>query len=133
MNPMSRLFAGLFLAATLAACSAAPKSSSTVNSEAAAEPAWAGKVVVSPAALPANVEHKVIGTVNAESTFGYAGVETLYPTLAEEARKMGANGVINVIGGRKVTFTSWSAAHASGTAVKVENPADLDSLGGKSL
>lgn len=95
--------------------------------------AWTGDAVVSQAALPEGVEYEVIGTVNAESTFGYAAVETLYPSLAEEARKIGANGVINVKGGRKVTFTSWSAAHASGTAIKVENPADLDSLNGKSL
>lgn len=130
MNRTLRLLAGLSLAATLAACSAAPKTSSTVNSEASAEPAWTGDVVVSQTGLPDGVAHKVIGTVNAESTFGYAGAETLYPNLAEEARKIGANGVINVTGGRKVTFTSWSAAHVSGTAIKVDNPVELESLDG---
>lgn len=132
MNRTFRLVAGLFLAVTLAACSTTPKSSSTVNSDATGEPAWSGKVVVSENAIPEGVEHKVIGTVNAQTSFGYGSVDTVYPDLAEEARKIGANSVVNVNGGRKVTFFSWAAPHASGTAVKVEDPADLDNLNGSS-
>lgn len=129
MNTLLRLSAGLSVAFALSAC--APTVSSTVADGANAEPAYEGKVLVSQAPLPGDVQHKVIGTVNAQAQSGYGGVETLYPLLAEEARKLGANGVINVSGGRKVAAASWSAPYASGTAIKVENPDDLGGIQGQ--
>ena len=50
--------------------------------------------------------------------------------LAEEARKMGANAVINAKGGRRVTAFSWSAGYVSGTAVKVDDIQLLKSVPG---
>jgi uncharacterized protein YbjQ (UPF0145 family) len=54
----------------------------------------------------------------------------LYPLLAAEARKIGANAVVNAQGGRKVTAFSWSAPYVSGIAVKVEDPEKLKGLAG---
>ena len=87
--------------------------------------AWEGPVLVSQAAMPAGISYKVIGTVQAEAQAGYAYAETLYPLLATEARKIGANAVINARGGRRMTAFSWSAAYVSGTAVKVDDPQKL--------
>ena len=128
MNSIIRLIAGLSVAGALAAC--APKSSSTIANGATAGPAWEGKVVVSQDALTSDVEHEVIGTVSAAAQGGYGSVDTLYPLLADEARKIGANGVISVKGGRKPALGSWAAPYASGTAIKISNPDDLKGVAG---
>lgn len=130
MSSIVRFIAGLSVAGALAAC--APVSSSTIADGASAGPAWTGKVHVSQEAPSNDIDHQVIGTVKAEARAGYGSVESLYPLLADEARKMGANGVVGVTGGRKVSAASWSAPHASGTAIKVSNPADMDGLQGAS-
>jgi uncharacterized protein YbjQ (UPF0145 family) len=45
----------------------------------------------------------------------------LYPRLAKEARKIGANAVIDAKGSRRVKPFSWAAPYVIGTAVKVED------------
>ncbi len=109
----------------------ASTSSSIVTAPTAA-PKWTGPVFVSEAALPAGIKHTVIGTVSADANSGYSGGASLYPLLATEARNMGANAVVSVTGGRKVTAMSWAAAYVSGLAVRVEDPARLKGLAGTS-
>jgi hypothetical protein len=92
--------------------------------------AWGGPVFVSQTTIPSGIEYKVIGTVSADARAGYDRVVTLYPLLATEARKMGANAVINAVGGRRMTAFSWSAAYVTGTAVRVEEPEKLKGLTG---
>ena len=79
--------------------------------------------------MPAGVDHVVLGEVRADARAGYSSGTNLYPLLADEARKLGANAVIGVEGGRKVTLLSWAAAFVSGKAVKVD-PAALKALQG---
>jgi len=55
------------------------------------------------------------------------GVESLYPLIAKEAKKINANADFDTKGGRKVTAFSWSAAYVSGTAIKVKDE-DLEKL-----
>ena len=93
-------------------------------------PAWYGPILVSPAAVPSGIEYKVIGSVQADAQIGYESVASFYPLLAAEAKKLGANAVVNVKGGRRVTAFSWSAAYVSGIAVKVEDPQMLKRLPG---
>ncbi len=57
--------------------------------------ASSGPVFVTQAALPASIEYKIIGSVSAEANVGYESVPTLYPLLADEARKLGANAVMS--------------------------------------
>ena len=92
--------------------------------------AWEGPVFISQAAMPEGIEYKVIGTVQADAQAGYDSVVTLYPLLAAEARKMGANAVVNAKGGRRLTAFSWAAAYVIGTAVKVDDPQKLKGLSG---
>lgn len=82
------------------------------------------------AAIPEGIQYKVIGTVQADAKAGYDRAETLYPLLAAEARKLGANAVVNTQGGRRLTAFSWSAAYVHGTAVRVEDPGKLRALPG---
>ena len=91
---------------------------------------WEGPVFVSQETIPAGIEYKVIGSVQVNARAGYDNVVSLYPLLATEAKKIGANAVISAKGGRRVTAFSWAAAHVTGIAVRVENPEKLKGLSG---
>lgn len=103
---------------------------SSSNAIAPAGPAWEGPILVSQASIPAGIEYKVIGSVQADARAGYDSALSLYPLLAAEAKKIGANAVVNAQGGRRVTAFSWSAAYVSGIAVKVADPQLLKALPG---
>ena len=110
-----------------AGCS--PVSSSTAV---AASPAGelAGPVLVSREAVPTGIEYKVLGTVKANNRAGYDSAESLYPLLAAEAKKLGANAVVNAKGGHTVTAFSWAAAYVSGTAIRIGDTESLRRLSG---
>jgi hypothetical protein len=91
-----------------------------------------GPVLVSQDAVPTGIEYKVLGTVSANFRAGYDSAESLYPLLAAEARKLGANAVVNTKGGRRVTAFSWSAGYVSGTAIRVGDSESLRRLSGSS-
>jgi hypothetical protein len=103
-----------------AGCS--PVSSSTAVP---ASPASAsqGPVLVSQEAVPTGIEYKVLGTVKANFRAGYDSAESLYPLLAAEAKKLGANAVVNTKGGRTVTG-------GLGTAIRVGDTESLRRLSG---
>jgi hypothetical protein len=119
----------LLAAALMLAAGCATKSSSTVISTSAVAP-WEGPVFVTQQALPAGVDHQVIGSVSADANAGYDSVTSLYPALAAEARKIGANAVVSAKGARKVTALSWSAPYATGIAVRLKDPQKLKGLEG---
>jgi hypothetical protein len=125
MNPRNAAVAAAMLL-TLTGCSTTA-SSIVIGS---AGPAWEGPVFISQTAMPEGIEYKVIGTVQADAQVGYDAVVTLYPLLAAEARKIGANAVVNAKGGRRLTAFSWAAAYVIGTAVKVDDPQKLKGLPG---
>ena len=50
--------------------------------------AWEGPILVSQAGIPAGVEYKVVGSVQADAQAGYDGASSLYPLLAAEAKKL---------------------------------------------
>ncbi len=89
-----------------------------------------GPVLVSQEAVPIGIEYKVLGTVKANFRAGYDSAESLYPLLAAEAKKLGANAVVNAKGGRTVTAFSWSAAYVSGTAIRIGDTESLRRLSG---
>ena len=89
-----------------------------------------GPILVTPSAIPADIEHKVLGPVQVDKQVGLDSVPSLYPLLAAEAKKLGANAVVHVTGGRRLTLFSWSAAYVSGIAVKIEDPQRLKELSG---
>jgi hypothetical protein len=97
---------------------------------ASSAPAREGAILVSPAEIPSGIKYKVIGTVQADKKDGYSNAESLYSALADEARKLGANAVVNTTGGRRVTEFSWAAPYVRGTAVKVDDPQMLKGLSG---
>jgi uncharacterized protein YbjQ (UPF0145 family) len=116
--------------ATLGLLSSCSTVSSSRPLTAEAVGAWTGPVFVTAAALPAGIEYKVLGTVKANHRVGYESADTLHPLLADEARKLGANAIMSVKGGRTVSAWSWAAAYSSGTAVRVVDPDKLKGLSG---
>jgi hypothetical protein len=126
-----RVRISIVAAAVLLAAGCATKSSSNVTTTSPVA-AWEGPVFVTQQALPAGVDHQVIGSVSADATAGYDSVTTLYPALAAEAKKIGANAVVSAKGARKVTALSWSAPYATGIAVRVKDPQKLKGLEGSS-
>jgi len=89
---------------------------------------WTGPVFMTAGTIPAGIEYKVVGTVKADHRVGYSSATTLHPLLADEARRLGANAIIHVKGGRRVTAWSWSAAYTGGTAIRVADPEKLQGL-----
>ena len=128
--PRARLVAAAAAALLVAGCATSTSSNVTAPATAAK---WEGPVFVSQDPLPPGIKHTVIGTVQADTKGGYSGVATLYPALAAEARKIGANAVVSAAGGRRVTMWSWAAPQVSGTAVRVEDPEKLKGLAGGSM
>ncbi|GAB0152088.1 hypothetical protein MnBA_14880 [Marinobacterium sp. BA1] len=117
-----------FIAITMSGC--ASVSSSSVPEVALSEQTI-GPIFITQTELPPEVEYEVIGQVKANARKGYDSVVTLYPLLAKEARKIGANAVIGVYGGRTVSAFSWASPYTGGMAVKVKNTDSLRSLEGK--
>lgn len=116
--------------AVLAAVSGCGTTSSSNATSKAPSQAWEGTVFVSQATIPDGITYKVLGSVQADAKVGYDSVDKLYPLLAIEAKKIGANAVVNAKGGRRVTAFSWAAAYVDGIAVKVEDPGKLKGMAG---
>ncbi|MFK7963585.1 MAG: hypothetical protein AB8C46_06410 [Burkholderiaceae bacterium] len=114
-----RVMSVLSLSAGLVACSAT--STSTMTPEAKGLPAYTGKVFVTEKSLPPGTKFIEVGQVEANIKSGYESGTKLYPLLADEARKLGANAVIEVGGGRRPTLLSWAAAFVYGKAIKIDN------------
>jgi hypothetical protein len=117
------------IAAVLVATGCSTTSSSNVSGGAAGS-AWEGPVLVSQGALPAGIQYKMIGSVQADARAGYDNAASLYPLLAVEAKKIGANAVVDVKGGHRVSAFSWAAPYVTGIAVKVDDPQKLKGLSG---
>lgn len=127
MNTLCRTLAVVALATTLGACAA----TSSSEPAGAVGQAWQGKVFVTESAVPTNARHQVLGTVRANAPASYSSGTTLYPMLADEARKLGANAVVDVTGGRRVSMWSWASPFVSGTAVRIEGASALNGLPGE--
>ncbi|QJR09504.1 hypothetical protein DSM104443_00548 [Usitatibacter rugosus] len=125
---MSAKTAGIVVSLLLVVTGCSTTSSSTAL--APGGPVWEGPILVTQSAIPAGIEYKVLGSVQADARAGYDSAVSLYPLLAAEAKKIGANAVVNAKGGRRVTAFSWSAAYVSGIAVKVDDQRLLKSLPG---
>ena len=121
-----------FLVAALSAVFALNGCSTTSSSTAVGPTGqiWEGPILVTQAAIPDGISYKVLGSVQADARVGYDSAASLYPLLAAEARKIGANAVVNAKGGRRVTAFSWAAAYVNGIAVKVDDPEKLKGLSG---
>ena len=113
-------------------CLAGCASVSSSSAPAVSQENWTtDPVYVTTSTVPADMGYEVIGHVKANARTGYDSVETLYPLLVQEARKVGANAVVGVTGGRSPSAFSWAAPFASGTAIRIDDVEKLEKYDGK--
>lgn len=117
-------------ALSLAGC-AAPSATFERDTAAPAAAAWSGKVLISENALPAGTKATILGKLSVNATSGYGGGARLYPQMADEARKVGANAVVTVAGYNRPTAFSWAAPYISGVAVRIDDANALGQLKGE--
>ena len=94
-------------------------------------PSHANRVRVSPENLPAGVAFEVIGTIDTGSNW-YGGLDEAKKMMADRAREMGADAVVEAKEWHQPSGFSWAAPHGSGVAVKLVDPTsvNLDALPG---
>ncbi len=114
----------------LAACSAhnpfIVKNTTDVapNTAAVYEP-HGNPVWVTSEALPDTARYEVLGELEVGRVW-YGGQDKALVQLAEGARQLGADAVVEVKTWHQPAGWSWSAPHGSGKAVKILDPASVD-------
>ena len=81
----------------------------------------AQRILVVRRALPSAVQYVVVGPLSVRK-LSYGGAEWALQRLAEEARKAGANAVIDVEISFAPSFFGWATPHGKGTAVRIVSP-----------
>ena len=120
------------LTLTLCACSAHNPfivTSTTDVKPAAARhyPAYVGPVLVVAGPLPSNARFEMIGEIEIGKVW-YGGADRILQELADRARELGADAVIDVKTWHQPSGYSWAAPHGHGQAVKLLNPEELHDL-----
>jgi hypothetical protein len=94
-------------------------------------PPHGNRVWVTRASLPPTLRFEVLGQLDVGKVW-YGPAHEVLRSLADGARKLGADAVIEVRTWHQPSGWSWAAPHGSGKAVKILEPApvDLRSLGG---
>jgi hypothetical protein len=94
-------------------------------------PAHSNPVLILEGPLPADIEYEVIASVDVGRVW-YTGADGILVLMAQRARELGADAVINVKRWRQPSGFAWAAPHGQGQAVKIRNKdksVDLSSLG----
>ena len=105
----------------VAGCAAQPAAVAPAKSAAASDQ----PVCLIKTAMPANVKHRVVGEVQSAKEW-YGSQTEIYPMLADEARRVGADVVASMTTAHRMGMLAWSRPVGSGTAVKLENRKDLN-------
>jgi uncharacterized protein YbjQ (UPF0145 family) len=120
----------------LAGCSAhnpfIVKNTTEVNQfEATKYPPHNNRVFVTSESLSATAKYEVLGAFEVGKVW-YGSSDKVLQSLADGARKLGADAVVEVKTWHQPSGWSWAAPHGSGKAVKITDPesVDLSNLGG---
>ena len=88
-------------------------------------PAQAGKVFLTGESLPKEFGYEPLAQIEVGKVW-YGSDEKVYATLAEEARKIGADAVIEIGTWHQPAGWSWAAPQGTGKAIKFNNPSTVD-------
>lgn len=107
----------------------------TTDSEAYSQtPAQAhsNKVLFLDSSLPEGVKFEVLGEINAGRIW-YGGTDSVLNQMAEKARELGADAVIEIGTWYQPSGFAWAAPHGTGKAIRILNKGsvDLSKLGGQ--
>jgi hypothetical protein len=102
-----------------------------INSNAKKAAAHTEKILFLDNALPANVKYETIGEINIGKVW-YGGSDALLDEMANKARSLGADAVIEIGTWKQPSGFAWAAPHASGKAVRILNKklVNMNALGG---
>jgi len=120
------------LAVTLSACSAhnpfIVANTTDVKPVATQQfPARTGPVLVVEGPLPTNVKFELIADIEIGKVW-YGGSDKILQGLADRAREIGADAVIEAETWHQPSGYSWAAPHGHGRAVKILNPDEIHDL-----
>jgi len=89
------------------------------------------RVYVTSASLPETAKYEVLGQIEVGKVW-YGSSDNVLQSLADGARKLGADAVVEVKTWHQPSGWSWAAPHGSGKAVKITEPTSVDfsNLGG---
>ena len=90
-------------------------------------PPHSDKVFFTEQPLPPTVNFELISTIDVGKVW-YGSGKSVYESMAERARQLGANAVVQVKTWRQPSGYSWSAPHGSGQAVRVDDIHQLEAL-----
>jgi hypothetical protein len=90
-------------------------------------PPHSDQVFFTEGSLPPNVEFELISTIDVGKVW-YGTSKSAYKSMAERARQLGANAVIQVKTWHQPSGYSWSAPHGSGQAIHIDDMRQLDAL-----
>jgi hypothetical protein len=93
-------------------------------------PAHNERVFITVQSLPSTIEFDLISTIDV-GKFWYGSSADVYPSMADRAREIGANAIIQTRTWKQPTGFSLAAPHGSGQAVRVKDITALGSLGVK--
>ena len=90
-------------------------------------PPHSDKVFFTEQPLPPTVNFELISTIDVGKVW-YGSNKSVYKSMADRARQLGANAVVQVKTWRQPSGYSWSAPHGSGQAVRVDDIHQLEAL-----
>ena len=91
-------------------------------------PAHSDKVFITTQSLPSSVEFELISTIDVGRIW-YGSSANVYTSMADRARELGANAIIQAKTWRQPSGFSWAAPHGSGQAVRIKDIKGLEALG----
>jgi hypothetical protein len=128
---MLRRLSTFLLIGFISACTAhnpfdlTPVTDSKAAPSAKAYPAQTNRIRVTREALPTGAAYEVLGTIDAGSNW-YGPDEDAEKMMADRARAMGADAIVEVKLWHQPSGFSWAAPHGSGVAVKLTDPRSVN-------
>lgn len=91
--------------------------------------AYEGRVFIFEDPLPAGIDYDIVEKkISVSKKVGYGSPDIAYELLAEEARELGANAVIEAHTWLSPSILSWASPHGEGIAIRVKNAEQLEAL-----
>ena len=86
------------------------------------------RVFITTQSLPASLEFDLLSTIDVGNIW-YGSSANVYTSMADRARELGANAIIQAKTWHQPSGFSWAAPHGSGQAVRIKDISILDSMG----
>lgn len=95
------------------------------------QPSYTGKVCILTTPAPSGSQFKAVGYLDTYMHH-YGSSDSLLDTMADEARKLGADAVVGVNAGQEYGYFPWRVVRprAQGHAIRLSEPIDCAKAGG---